>query len=305
MRAEITQRAGYLSAAAAYFAWGFLPLYFHALRFADAREILSQRILWCVPSAFAAMLLLAGFGPAMRELRLALQPRMIKTLALSAVFIFINWGLYLWLVLQSRVLEASLAYFLAPLVAVAMGVVFFKERLSRAQAIALVFATIGVVLQGVAMGAPPWASLILCATWSAYSFIRKRAEVGSATGLLIESLILLPVALGLMIWAAQDAPLHFGESAGNSLLLALAGPITALPLMLFAFGARRISFAALGMVQFLAPSIQFALGILFGERFHPLSRIAFALIWTGLGFFCWDMWKRYKAFSVETAATSA
>ena len=189
MRAEADQRAGFVSAASAYFIWGFLPLYFHALSFAGAREILAQRILWCLPSAFLTMLAFSGLRASARELRLAFQPRMLKSLALSSMFIFINWGLYLWLVLEHRVLEASLAYFLAPLVAVAMGVAFFKENLSGAQKIALGLAGAGGLAQAFAMGAPPWAALFLCGTWSAYAFIRKTADISSPAGLLLNSVL--------------------------------------------------------------------------------------------------------------------
>ena len=162
------------------------------------------------------------------------------------------------------------------------------------QIAALALALAGVVVQGFALGAPPWMALALCATWSVYAFIRKRAAVPAAAGLLIETLALAPLALGLLWWAGAEAPLQFSSSLDHALLLAIAGPITALPLMAFTFGARRVTFVTLGLLQFLAPSLQFATGILFGEEFTPLRGVSFALIWAGLGCFAWDTLARAR-----------
>lgn len=291
---EAEQRAGFIAAASAYVMWGFLPLYLKLISFADVREVLAQRILWAIPAAFIAIFALSGWKRGLSELSTVRNPRMFATLALSAGFIFVNWGLYVWLVLNERVIESSLAYFLAPLVSVAVGVLFFGEKIRIAQIVALLLALAGVIVQGIALGAPPWMALALCATWSVYAVIRKRAAVPAATGLFIECLAIAPVALGLLWFAAQDAPLSFNESWWNAVLLALAGPVTALPLMAFGFGARRVSFTALGLLQFLAPSLQFATGIAFGEPFTLLRGVSFALIWTGLGFFAWDTLRRAR-----------
>lgn len=292
---EAEARAGFIAAACAYVLWGVLPLYLKLISFADAREVLGQRILWCAPAALLAVFAMSGWRRGLDEIATALRPRMLGTLALSAVFIFVNWGIYVWLVLDARVIEASLAYFLAPLVSVAIGVSFFGERITRAQIAALALALAGVVAQGFALGAPPWMALALCATWSMYAVIRKRAPVPAATGLLIETLALMPVAIGLLVWVAASTPLAFGESIGHGVLLAIAGPITALPLMLFAFGARRVSFTALGLMQYFAPTLQFLLGIAFGELFTPLRGLSFALIWIGLALFSWDALRRARA----------
>lgn len=292
---DADRRAGFFSAASAYVIWGFLPLYLKLISFADVREVLGQRILWAIPSALVAVFAMSGWRVGVREIFAALKPRMLGTLVCSAAFIFVNWGLYVWLVLQHRVIEASLAYFLAPLVAVAVGVLFFGERIRAAQIAALFLALVGVVVQGMALGAPPWMALALCVTWSIYAVIRKRAPVPAATGLLIECLTMAPVAAGLMFWASTEAPLVMGSDLPRSLLLAFAGPVTALPLMAFTFGARRVTFTTLGLLQFLAPSLQFATGIVFGEPFTLLRGVSFALIWAGLGFFAWDTLRRAKA----------
>jgi chloramphenicol-sensitive protein RarD len=288
------RRAGLLAVTAAYATWGFLPIFLKLLSFADPREVLAQRILWGIPAALLAVFLISGWRRGLKELASAFKPRMLGTLAASAVFIFFNWGIYVWLVMQSRIMEAALAYFIAPLVAVAVGVFFFKERSSNAQFIAIALAAIGVVIQGVALGAPPWMALALCATWSAYAVIRKSAPVPSATGLFIETLALAPVAAGLLFWTAGDTQLGFSMGWGQAILLALSGPITALPLMLFAFGARRVTFTATGLLQFLAPSLQFITGLAFGESFTPLRAISFAIIWAGLAFFVWDAVSRAR-----------
>lgn len=292
---DAERRAGFIAAASAYVMWGFLPLYLKLLGGVDVREVLAQRILWCAPAALIAVFLMSGWRPGWREIATALKPRMLATLAASACFIFINWGLYVYLVLSERVIESALAYFLAPLVSVVVGVLFFREAITTPRIIALALALLGVIVQGFALGAPPWMALALCATWSVYAVIRKRAAVPAATGLLIESLALMPLAIGLLLWAASQAPLSFGGDAGVAVLLALAGPITAIPLMAFAFGARRVSFTTLGLLQFLAPTLQFATGIAFGEPFTLLRGVSFLLIWVGLAFFSWDTLRSAKA----------
>lgn len=291
---EEERRVGFLAAASAYVSWGFMPLYLKLLGAFDVREVLSQRIIWAAPSALIAVFVMSGVKIGWRDIASALRPRMLATLTASALFIFMNWGIYVYLVLNARVIESSLAYFLAPLVSVAVGVLFFREKISTAQIIALSLALVGVIVQGVALGAPPWMALALCATWSAYAVIRKRAPVPAAVGLLIESLALAPVAIGLLIWAAGEAPLAFGSDFSATALMVLAGPVTAIPLVAFAFGARRVSFTTLGLLQFLAPTLQFATGIAYGEPFTLLRGVSFMLIWVGLVFFSWDTLRRAK-----------
>ena len=291
---ESERRLGFMAAMFAYTFWGFLPLYLHLLTFADVREVLGQRVLWCVPAAIVAVFAMLGWRAGWSEIGKALKPRMLATLAASACFIFVNWGLYVWLVMTQRVIESALAYFLTPLVAVAVGVLLYKERITGAQIAALVLAAIGILVQAFALGAPPWMALALCATWSMYIVIRKQAPVPAAVGLLVETIVLAPIAAGFLWWAAQSAPLSFGSSVSHSLLIALAGPATAIPLTAFSFGARRVSFTTLGLLQFLAPTLQFATGLAFGEPFTPLRGASFALIWIGLAFFTWDTIRRAR-----------
>ncbi|MBL8538366.1 MAG: EamA family transporter RarD [Hyphomonadaceae bacterium] len=291
---ELDRRTGFIAAASAYVMWGFLPLYLKLISFADVREVLAQRIVWAIPAALIAIAVMSGLRKGAGEIAAVFHPRMLATLIASAAFIFMNWGLYVYLVLHERVIESSLAYFLSPLVSVAIGVMFFRERITTPQVVALVLALAGVIVQGFALGAPPWMALALCATWQAYAVIRKRAQVPAAVGLLVECLALAPVAVLLLGWASEEAPLAFTEGAGRAVLIALAGPVTAIPLVAFTFGARRVSFTTLGLLQFLAPSLQFATGVAFGEPFTFLRGVSFALIWAGLGFFAWDALRRAR-----------
>lgn len=293
-RPESEARAGFLAAAGAYAIWGVLPLYLKLLSFADVREVLAQRILWAIPAALAGILMMSGWRKGVGEIAQALTPRMLGVLALSAIFIFMNWGLYVYLVLNERVIESSLAYFLAPLVSVAIGVAFFGERIRAPQVIALLLALAGVIVQGLALGAPPWMALALCATWSVYAVIRKQAPVPSAVGLLFECVALAPLAVVLLYLVAREAPLGITTSMPHGLLLALAGPVTAIPLVAFAIGARRVSFTTLGLLQFIAPTLQFGTGIAFGEPFTLLRGVSFGLIWAGLVFFAWDTLRRAR-----------
>lgn len=299
---ESERRVGFLSAAGAYVIWGFLPLYLKLIHFAQPAEVLGQRIVWSIPAAIIAMFVMSGgVTSALREFGQALKPKMLLTLTASSFFIFFNWAIYVWLVLNERVIESALAYFLAPLVAVAVGVLFFRERIGVAQIAALALALVGIVVQGFAIGAPPWMALLLCGTWSVYAVIRKRAPVPAAVGLLIETLALAPVAFGLLWWTAQQGALQFGTSWDHTILLALAGPATALPLMAFAFGARRVSFVTLGLLQFIAPTLQFATGILFGEPFTLLRGVSFGIIWLGLVLFSWDTLRHARGAPPQAA----
>jgi chloramphenicol-sensitive protein RarD len=281
-------RLGVFCAGAAYAFWGFLPIYLKAVGFADPFEVLAERILFSVPAAIAVVLAMGGWARGCGHVRAALAPRMLGTLAVSALLIFFNWGIYVWAVARDHVMEAALAYFLAPLAQVLLGVLFFGERLRAAQKLALGVAAAGVLAQGIALGAPPWISLALCASWVGYAIVRKQAAVPAATGLLIETIIMTPFALGILFWLSRNVGVAFDNNATNGLLLMLSGPVTALPLILFVIGARRISFATLGVLQYIAPSLQFLLGILYGEPLSPLRTASFVLIWIALVVFTGD-----------------
>jgi chloramphenicol-sensitive protein RarD len=278
-------RAGFIAALVAYVIWGVLPLYLILVRFASEWEVLAMRILWSLPAAALAVALTGGFAETRRALN---QPGVLRALCLSSLFIAGNWAIFVWAVANDRIIESSLAYFLTPLVNVAFGVTLFGERLTRLQAGAIALAAAGIAVQGAAPGAFPWIGLALCATWSAYGLVRKQAPVPAAGGLLAETVILAPPsALGLW-WLSQHGGLAFDDSVRNGALIAVLGAVTALPLILFAFGARRLRFSTLGMLQFIAPSLAFLIGAARGEPLTPLRLASFELIWAGLAVFTWD-----------------
>ena len=276
-------RDGMWAAGGAYVLWGLLPLYLKFVGFADPLEELAQRILWSLP--FAALAVIAF--KAVRDTRAILQDRTsLAWLAASAALISLNWGVYVWAVANNQVIEASLAYFLTPLVQIAFGVWFFKERLSPLQGVALAFAAAGVALQAAALGAVPVVALVLCLSWSFYGLIRKRLAVPATGGLLIETAMLAPLAGVLLAFvAAGPIGVSFDNGPTEASLLAFTGLATAAPLMLFAFGARRLPFAAIGLLQFIAPTLQFLTALAFGEAFTVLRALSFGLIWVGVALF--------------------
>ncbi len=285
-------RTGFIAAASAYSIWGVLPLYLKLVGFAGAWEILAQRILWSLPAAALGVMLMGGFAETRRALG---QPGVVPALMASSLFIAGNWAIYVWAVAHDHVIEASLAYFLAPLVNVAFGVTLFGERLTKLQVGALALAALGIMVQGAALGAFPVVAVALCATWCLYGLVRKQAPVPAAGGLLMETLILAgPAMLGLWWLSTHGGGLAIDDSPLRGLLLALSGVATALPLILFAFGARRLRFSTLGMLQFIAPSAQFLIGVAYGEPLTPLRLASFALIWAGLALFTWDTLTRER-----------
>jgi chloramphenicol-sensitive protein RarD len=279
-------RVGFFAAAAAYTLWGLLPLYLKLVGFAAPEEVLAHRVLWSLPAALLGVALMGGVADVRA---LVANPRLLRPLFLAALLLGLNWWVYVWAVAAGRILEASLAYFLTPLVNVAFGVAFFGERLGRVQIVALTLAAAGVIVQGVALAALPVVALVLCATWSCYGLVRKRASVGAAAGLLAETAILGPLAaLGLVLLAQKQGGLAFDQGGASAALLALAGPATALPLLLFVFGARRLKFSTLGLLQYIAPTIQFIIGLGYGEPFTGARAASFVLIWAGLAIFSYD-----------------
>jgi chloramphenicol-sensitive protein RarD len=276
-----TDRQGLAFGVGAYVLWGLLPLYFRLLGPIDAGEIVAQRVLWSAVLV-SAIVVAARRGADLR--RAFADRRALLNLIASAGFIAINWLVYVWAVLHGQVLAASLAYFLNPLLNVLLGVVLLGERMNRVQAVAIALAGAGVAL--FALGSS-WAalgiSLSLAISFALYGLIRKTVSVGALEGLMVETTLLAPIALGYLLWLGNGQPLAFEASRGMAGLLILAGAVTSAPLLLFAAAARRLRLATMGMLQFLAPSIQFALAItVFGEVLTPVRLACFALIWAGL-----------------------
>ncbi|CAA9412170.1 MAG: Uncharacterized inner membrane protein RarD, partial [uncultured Ramlibacter sp.] len=257
--------SGVLQAALAYAIWGLFPLYFHLVAAVRPLDIVLHRALWSLAFVFAVLAVLRRWtwlGEVMR------RPGMLATFALSALLLSGNWLVYVWAVNNGRVVEASLGYFITPLVNVLLGYFVLRERPRRAQWVALTMAAAGVLWLTIFTGSPPWVGLIIAATFGTYGLMRKTAPLGALEGLALETLLLAPLAAGLLAWRASQAGSGLQMEPGLLALLALAGPLTALPLLLFAAGARRIPMATLGVLQYIAPTIQFALGVwLFHEPF--------------------------------------
>jgi chloramphenicol-sensitive protein RarD len=278
--------AGVLAAAASYLAWGLFPLYFRALRGVPPPEVLAHRIVWSVLFMTALITALRRWGDVARQLRV---PGTLPTLAASAVLISTNWLVYIWAVGSGHVLEASLGYFVNPLVSVLLGVFFLREPLSGRQKVAIGLAAAGVLTLMVHVGRPPWVALTLALTFGLYGLLRKRAQVDSTAGLLAEVTLLLPLAIAWLGWQAWQGTLRYGVEAGTTALLSASGVITAVPLILFAIGVRRLRLSTVGLLQYLNPTMQFAIAVfLFGEPFSRWHAAAFGCIWASLAVYTVD-----------------
>lgn len=277
-------RAGIVQAAMAYVIWGLFPLYFHLLAGVAALEVLAHRIVW-------SLLFLIGVLGIRRQwdwLRPALADgRVMRRFGLTALLIAANWFVYIWAVGAGRVVEASLGYFISPLVNVLTGWLVLKERLRPLQWLAVAVATAGVAWLTLAQGAAPWIALALAATFASYGLLRKTATLGALEGLTLETILLGPLALAGLAWAilhGQDSVTRV--ALPQQLLLVAAGPLTAIPLLLFAGGARRIPLSLLGMLQYIGPTLQLAIGVLvFGEAFAGGRAQGFMIIWAACALF--------------------
>ncbi|MGI9168584.1 MAG: EamA family transporter RarD [Caulobacteraceae bacterium] len=267
-----------------YLLWGAAPVLFIAMGRAGANppEILAERAMWAAPWALA-LVLLAGQGG--QAARVFVRPRLLLMLALSALLIGGGWAVFVWAVTHGRNLEASLGYYITPLLNMAAGALFFRERIDRIGAVAIALASTGVVLQTLALGHPPLIALFLAATFWGYGLIRKRIDVDAQAGLFIECLLMAGPGLAHVIWLSHAGGGIFGRSPGASLLMASAGPATVAPLALFAWAVRRLPLSTMGFVQFIAPTLGFAIGLATGERLTALGAISFVFIWGGAATF--------------------
>lgn len=285
-------KSGIISGLTAYVIWGLFPFYFVAVKQIPTLEILGHRILWSIPFGFLILL----FRKQLREtLAIFRKPKTISLLALAAVALAANWGVYIWAIQQDQIFQGSLGYYINPLLYVLVGVVFFKETISKLQMLAITFAFIGVAILTVHGGVFPWISLFLAASFTTYGVLRKQIAVGAMPGLFVETLTLLLPALMLFAYLIQTDTLAWGDFGWEmNALLVFAGPLTVLPLLAFAFAARRISLSALGVLQYVGPTLQFACGIYFGETFTQAHAWCFGFIWLGVGVFAFDAIRRSR-----------
>ncbi|PBB19689.1 EamA family transporter RarD [Mesorhizobium sp. WSM4313] len=293
-------RRGFLLALGAYFLWGLLPFYMKAVAHLPLAEVIANRVVWSVPIA-AAVLIWAGrtadFKAAIRS------PKSLAMAALTAVLISINWGIYVWAIAVDRTVETALGYYINPLVSVVVGAVLLGERLDRLQIAAVALATIVVTVLTVEAGKLPWVSLALAFSFAAYGFFRKTLPIGPSQGFLLEVLLLSVPALCYIVYLIATGQDHFISSTGaDTALLIGCGPVTAVPLLLFAFGARLLRLSTIGIMQYIAPTMVFLIAVLiFDEPFGTTRAIAFALIWTALAMYSWSMFRGREVRQPEPA----
>jgi chloramphenicol-sensitive protein RarD len=286
---------GILYAATAYVLWGLFPIYFKALQNVSSVQILWHRVVW----AFVLLLIVLAARRQWSWIRsVSRQPKILAGFAASAVLLSLNWYLYIWSVNNDHVVDASLGYFMNPLVNVLLGFILLHERLRPMQWTAVALAAVGVMWLTLQAGHPPWIGLGLALSFGFYGLLRKTAALGALEGLALETFLLFPVALGYLAWLSLHDESAFTHATLNSkCLLIAAGPITAVPLLLFAAGARRIPMSTLGLLQYLAPSLQLLLGVwLYDEPFGGPRLIGYAVIWSALALYSLDgLWKAWRS----------
>jgi chloramphenicol-sensitive protein RarD len=288
---------GVLAIAGAATIWGLSGIYDKALSAVPPLEVLSHRTLWSVVFFLAV---LAVQGRLDEAVALLGRPRAWAPRVASAIMIALNWLLFIAAVQQGRALEASLGYYIFPLLAVSLGFLVLGERFTPVQSLAIGLAAVAVVVLTVGTGVAPWTALAIAGTFAAYGLIKNRVRMGPVVSVFVETLLLAPLAL-VWLWGMHTGAWTdiggrsggmFGRDWGTSAMLALSGPLTGGPLMLFAYAARRIPYATLGLVQYLNPTLQFAVAVvLFGEPFTVWHAVAFGLIWTGLALYSWQSWR--------------
>jgi len=279
-------RDGVIAGLVCYLLWGVLPVYFKLVQEVAPAEVLLHRIIWAVP--FGALII--HVRKQWPEVRRALSHRsMLLWLATAALFIAINWYVYIAAVQSDKIFQASLGYYINPLIFVLVGVAFLGEKLRGLQMGAVILAAIGVLVLTFSGGEFPAISLVLGVSFTVYGVIRKRILIGAMPGLFVETLILFPIAIAWFLWMAQSGQASFGYGgAGISWLLVLAGPVTVIPLLLFAIAARRLTLTAIGFMQFLAPTLQFCVGLYYGEVLTTPRLICFGCIWVAVVLFSTD-----------------
>lgn len=282
------QAAGLSAALGAFLFWGFLPLYFNAIGpQVSAWEILVHRVIWA--AVLLGVFTLATHRSA-RVRAIFTNPRMLLPLTASAALISVNWGTFIWAVTHHHVLEASLGYYINPLLNVLLGFCFLRERLRPLQIVAVGVATLGVLIMIAGYGQVPWVALILATAFGLYGLIRKQVPVDSATGLLVETLLLMPMALAWLGWMYAQSEAAFLVTSGRiDALLLGAGVMTVIPLVLFAVAARRLRLGTVGLIQYITPTLQLVTGVLLlGELFTRADAITFTCIWIGLAIYTAD-----------------
>ncbi|MDO5101345.1 MAG: EamA family transporter RarD [Lautropia sp.] len=279
-------RRGIWYALGCYGMWGLFPLYWYPLNQAaiGPDQILAQRVLWSVLFSLLLVLLTRQGERLLRALR---QPRLLAMFLMSALLIGLNWLVYLWAIVNSHVLDASLGYFISPLANVLLGRLFFAERLNRLQWLAVALVAVGILWLAVPAGHIPWVAVLLAATFSLYGALRKLAPLEAMPAMALETLLLLPFSAGWLLWCHHQGTLVFGNLSSLQMAVLLSsGAATTLPLLCFASAARRIPLSLLGMLQYASPTLQLLLGlVMFDERFSSQRLIGYGWVWAGVAMF--------------------
>ncbi|MXN46997.1 EamA family transporter RarD [Shinella kummerowiae] len=285
---------GFAFALTAYVLWGFLPFFMKAVAHIPASEVVAHRIVWSVPLAGLVLIWLGRTADIKSALR---SPRMLAMATLTAVLITINWGIYVWAIGAGRAIETALGYYINPLFSIFLGAVLLKEKPDPAQMVAIGLAACAVAILAFDAGGLPWVSLGLCLSWGFYAFFRKTLPVGPNQGFFLEVLLLSVPALGYIIWLESTGQGHFGDTGMTDVLWLLAcGVVTAIPLMIYANGAKLLRLSTIGIMQYIAPTMIFIIAVfVFGEPFGTTKLIAFVLIWVALFIYSGSMLRSARA----------
>lgn len=291
--------SGLAAALGAYVLWGTFPAFWPLLEPAGSVEILAHRIAWTLVAMLVLLTLLRGWS----QLR-GRSWRTWVTITAASALITVNWGVYIWGVTHDRVVESALGYYINPLVSVVLAVVVLGERLRRVQWVAVGIATAAVAVLWAGTGAFPWVALVLAFSFGFYGLLKKRVPLEPVAGLTAEGFLLGPVAIGYLVWLGVTGVGTFGHGTGHSLLLVAAGPVTALPLLLFAVGARRLPLATLGLLQYVNPTLQFLWGVFVDHEPMPPARwVGFVLVWIALVVFAVEgLWAHRRTVTRRTRA---
>lgn len=283
---------GLAFAVSAYFLWGFLPLYLKLIDHIPAAEVVAHRIIWSVPVAGLVLIVLRRTSDLAAALR---NPRMLGMACVTAALISVNWGIYVWAINSGQALEAALGYYINPLFSVALGAILLRERLNRPQLVAIALATLAVVILTVEQGRLPLAAICLTLSWGFYAFFKKSLPIGPNQGFLLEVLILTPFALALLVWLEAQGTGAFAMTTRDTLLLMGSGIVTAVPLILYANGAKLVRLSTIAVLQYIAPTMIFLNAVfIFGEPMDRARLIAFPLIWAALVIYSWTLVRQMR-----------
>lgn len=293
-------KEGFFYAGSAYFIWGFLPLYMKALSHVPAWEIVPHRILWSLPIA-GLVIWWRGLGA---DIRAAFSsPRTLAMAALTASIITVNWGVYVWAVGSGRALETALGYYINPLFSVFLAAVLIGEKLNRSQMFAIFLAVVAVAILTWEAGGVPWVSMALTISWGFYAYFKKTLPIGATQGFFLEILILAIPALCAWAWFEKNGMSHFGHGVSHDTFLLLgSGLVTAIPLILYANGAKLLRLSTIAVMQYSAPTMIFLIAVfLFKEPFGLEKLVAFGLIWAALAVYTWSLIKAHRDRLAVTA----